>query len=266
MAQIPLADRVAFRDSGLSHLLAVSGLNISIVMGFWFVLIRLGLLASEHAALHWPVKSIAAVGAIVAGLLLMLFTGAQVPIVRAFAMACLVTLAVLAGRRALSLRSLALAMAAVVLVAPSEVLGVSFQMSFAAVLALIAGYAALRPLLARLAGEGGAARWIAGHVLALALTSALAGTASLPYGAHHFGRVQVYYVLANMVAVPLTSLVAMPAGMIALLLMPLGLEGLALAPMGWGIAAILWIARTVAAWPEAVVAVPHLPGWGLAVL
>jgi competence protein ComEC len=265
-AQISRADQTAFRDSGLSHLLAVSGMNVSIVMGFWFVLIRTALLCSERATLHWPVKSIAAVGAIVAGGLLMLFTGAQVPVVRAFAMACLVTLAVLTGRRALSLRTLALAMAIVVLVAPSEVLGVSLQMSFAAVLALIAGYAALRPMLTRLAGEGGTARWIAGHLVALVLTSLLAGTASLPFGAHHFGRIQVYYVLANMVAVPLTSIVAMPAGMIALLLMPLGLEGMALAPMGWSMEATLWIARFVAAWPEAVVAVPHMPGWGLAVL
>ncbi len=264
-AQIPLADRTAFRDSGLAHLLAVSGLNITIVMGFWFVLIRLALLTSEHATLHWPVKSIAAVGALAAGFLLMLFTGSQVPILRAFAMACLVTLAVLAGRRALSLRSLALALAAVVVIAPAEVLGVSLQMSFAAVLALIAGYAALRPMLNHL-NQGGTLRWIAGHVVALALTSALAGTASLPYGAHHFGRVQVYYILANMIAVPITSVLAMPAGMIALLLMPLGLEQLALVPMGWGVAAILWIARNVAAWPEAVLAVPHIPAWGLAVI
>jgi len=114
-------------------------------------------------------------------------------------MARLVTLGVVVGRRALSLRGLALAMAAIILMAPNEVLGVSFQMSFSAVLALIAGYEALRPWLSRLHGDGAWPRRLLGHVVALALTSALAGTASAPYGAYHFGHVQLYYVFANMV-------------------------------------------------------------------
>jgi competence protein ComEC len=196
----------------------------------------------------------------------MLLTGAHVPIVRSFSMACLVTLGVLAGRRAVSLRGLALAMVTLILLAPHEVLGVSFQMSFAAVLALIAGYAALRPALARLRGAGGRCRWLLGHVVALSLTSALAGTASAPYGAYHFGHIQVYYVLANVVAVPLVALCVMPAGLAALALMPLHLEALALIPMGWGIAAVLAIGRAVSALPDAVLAVPHMPVWGLAVL
>jgi competence protein ComEC len=83
------------------------------------------------------------VTSLVAGGLYMELTGAHVPIVRSFAMACLFTLAVLAGRRAFSLRGWALAMAALVLLSPNEVLGVSFQLSFSAVLALIAGYDAL---------------------------------------------------------------------------------------------------------------------------
>ena len=180
-------------------------------------------------------------------------------------MACLVTLGVLAGRRALSLRGLGLAMAAVVLIAAPEVVGVSFQMSFSAVLALIVGYAALRPWLVRLRGEGGMGRGFVSHVVALALTSALAGTFSAPYAAYHFGHVQIYYVLANMAAVPITAMLVMPAGLLSLALMPLHLEFLALAPMGWGIAAILWIARTVAALPQATISVSALPDWGMVV-
>jgi competence protein ComEC len=263
-APIPEADRAAFRDSGLAHLLAIAGLHIAIVMGLAFGTVRLGLALSEHAALHWPVKQIAALVAIAAGGGYTLLTGAHVPIIRSFAMTCLVTLGVLAGRRAISLRSLAIAMAALVLMAPNDVMGVSFQMSFSAVLALIAGYAALRPWLARL--QGGGWRWLAAHVVALALTSALAGTASAPYGAYHFGHIQLYYVLANVVAVPLTVMLVMPAAMAALLLMLLHLEALALAPMGWGIDAVLWVGRTVSAFPAAVVAVPHMPAWGLGVL
>jgi competence protein ComEC len=97
-------------------------------------------------------------------------------------------------------------------------------------------------------------------------TSLLAGTASAPYGAYHFGQFQAYFILANVVAVPLTAFWVMPAGLAALALMPLGLEKLALTPMGWGIDAVLWVARNVASLPAATIAVPHMPGWGLAVL
>ena len=263
-AAIPEADRAAFRDSGLAHLLAIAGLHIGIVMGLVFGCVRLLLAAWERAALHWPTKPIAAVGALIAGGGYMLLTGAHVPIQRSFAMAALVTLGVVVGRRAVSLRGLALAMAALLLIAPAQAMGVSFQMSFSAVLALIAGYEALHPALSALRGRGWRGRLLH-HLATLSLTSALAGTASAPFAAYHFGQVQLYNVLANVAAVPVTAFWIMPAGLIALMLMPLHLEALALLPMGWGIAVVLWIGRTVAALPAAVFAVPHMPAWGLAV-
>jgi competence protein ComEC len=265
-ASIPEADRAAFRNSGLAHLLAIAGLHIGIVMGLFFAATRLVLALSEYAALYWRTKEIAALTALAAGGGYMLLTGAHVPIIRSFAMACLVTLGVIVGRRALSLRGLALAMTALILLAPSEVMGVSFQMSFSAVLALIVGYEAMQPWLLRLHGDGSWRRRFLGVVAALALTSALAGTFSAPYGAYHFGRVQIYYVIANVVAVPLTALWVMPAGLIALALMPLHAEALALVPMGWGVDAVPRVGRTVSSWPEAVVAVPHMPAWGLVAL
>ena len=261
-AAIPEADRAAFRDSGLAHLLAIAGLHIGIVMGLAFGAVRIVLAAWERAALHWPTKPIAAVAALAAGGGYMLLTGAHVPIIRSFAMACLVTLGVVVGRRAVSLRGLALAMAALLLIAPAQAMGVSFQMSFSAVLALIAGYDALRPALSRLRARS----VVLHHLATLALTSLLAGTASAPFAAYHFGQVQLYNVLANVAAVPLTALWIMPAGLIALGLMPLHLEAMALHPMGWGVAAVLWIARTVSALPAAVFAVPHAPAWALAVV
>ena len=261
---IPETDRAAYRDSGLAHLLAIAGLHIGIVMGLAFGVTRFGLGLSEHAGLFWPTRSIAAVAALATGLGYLLLTGGHVPILRSFAMASLVTIGLLAGRRAVSLRGLALAMLALVIFAPSEVMGVSFQMSFSAVLALIVGYELLRPWLQRLRGDGGRWRRFVSHVVALALTSALAGTASAPYGAYHFGHIQLYYVVANMVAVPITAMLVMPAGMLALALMPLHAEALALWPMGWGISAITWIGHAVSGWPAAVLAVPHIPPWGLA--
>ncbi len=258
-------DRAAFQASGLAHLLAVAGLHIGIVMGVLFGLTRGALAAIEHTALHWPVKRIAATAALGGGLLYLALTGAHVPILRSFAMACLVTLAALLGRRALSLRGLALAALLLMAASPARILDASFQMSFAAVLALVAGWEVLAPRLATF----GAGSWWRGPALyggGLAATSALAGTASLPYAAYHFGNATLFYVPANMLAVPLTALWVMPWGMAALALLPFGLERLALVPMGAGIAGLRAIARAVAAWPDAVWPVPQMPPAGLALV
>ena len=263
-AAIPPADRAAFRDAGLAHLLAVAGLHIGIVMGLAFGVARRALALSERAALHWPCKALAAGAALGVGAFYVALTGAHVPTLRSFAMACLVTLGLVVGRRALSMRGLALAAGLILLAAPNALLGVSFQMSFSAVAALIAGYEAMRPWLTRLRGDGWGV-WLARHLAALALTSLLAGGASAAFAAYHFGHMQIYFVVANMAAVPITAALAMPAGLAALALMPFGLERLALVPMGWGVQAVLWVGRTVSSWPAATLAVPHVPGWGLVV-
>ena len=95
------------------------------------------------------------------------------------------------------------------------------------------------------------------------LTSLLAGTATLPFGAYHFGRLQFYFALSNLIAVPLTGALVMPAGMLGLALMPFGIERPALIVMGWGNEGVLWIARATAALPGATLLVPHMPPWGL---
>jgi competence protein ComEC len=262
---IPPGDRLAFEASGLAHLLAVAGLHIGIVMGIVFGATRFGLALWEYAALTWPTRQVAAVAALAAGFLYLELTGAHVPILRSFGMAALVTLGVLTGRRAISLRGLALAALVVMTLSPDAVVGVSFQMSFSAVLCLIAGYDLVRPYLLRL-GEGRPWRRPLLYTAGLVLSSFLAGTASAPFAAYHFGSACLYYVPANMLAVPLTAFWVMPWGLSALALMPVGLERLALVPMGWGIAGLAAIAHAVAAWPAAKLPVPQLPPWSPALV
>jgi competence protein ComEC len=260
-AAIPPAEIQAMRDSGLAHLLSVSGLHMAIVMGAVFAVLRLAFALIPWVALRLPGKPAAALGALAAGAAYMLLTGSQVPMQRCLVMAALVTLGLIAGRRALTVRTLALAAAVVLLVAPAELLGPSFQMSFAAVLALAAGWEALR---GRLHPGGGFGRKLLIGMVGLMLTSVLAGLATTPYGLHHFGRLQLYGVIANAVAVPITSFLVMPAGMLAVALAPLGLDAPALWIMGQGVEAILATARLVASWPEAAPLLAPLPGWSLA--
>ena len=262
---IPPPDLAAFRDSGLAHILSVSGLHMAIVMGCAMAGARFLFALSEYASLHWPTRNLAAIAALAAGGFYTVLTGNQVPMLRCLFMAAILTLALLAGRRPFSLRGLAMAAMAIILIAPQEVAGVSLQMSFSAVLALIAGFDALRPWLARVVTAGLAAR-AGAYLLGLALTSALAGTASMPFGIYHFGKIQLYFVLSNMIAVPLTSVLVMPFAMLALPMMLVGAEGVPLVPVQWGIEATLWIARVTASLPAATLDVRPLPDWGLVVL
>jgi competence protein ComEC len=252
-AQIPAQEHANFIAAGLAHILAVAGLHVGIVMGIFFFSSRFLLARSEWILLHLPVKAIAAMAALAGGAGYAALTGAHLPILRSLAMASLVTLGVLAGRRAISLRGLALAAFLLLAATPETILGVSFQMSFSAVLALIAGYAAAQTFFLKIHNK------FLHHVLTLTFTSLLAGGASMPFAAYQFQQIEPYWIPANLIAVPLTALWIMPWGLAALALMPFGLASLALVPMGWGIAVIVWATTQVAAWPEALMSLPLIP-------
>ncbi|WP_376090765.1 ComEC/Rec2 family competence protein [Roseomonas sp. CCTCC AB2023176] len=212
---IPAETMTAMRDSGLAHLLSVSGLHAAIVIGLGYLTARWLLGTVPWIAVRMDGKPAAAVAGLLLGGAYTVLTGTQVPMVRSFAMAALATLALLTGRRVLSPRALALAAGVVLLAAPAALLGPSFQMSFAAVLALIAAAEAMRIPAAALRERGRAGR-IALLILGTTVTSIVAAAATTPFGLHHFGRLQIYGVAANAVAVPLTSFIVMPAGMLAL--------------------------------------------------
>jgi Competence protein len=145
------------------------------------------------------------------------------------------------------------------LATPEAIIGVSFQMSFSAVLALISGYAAVQPILHHLYSMKSMPGRIAVHLGALAYTSLLAGGASMPFAAYQFQLIPPYWIPANLIAVPLTAFWIMPWGLAALALMPVSLSAFALIPMGWGIGVIIWLTTRVAAWPTAMLRIPPMP-------
>jgi competence protein ComEC len=257
---MPEAEKQGFIAAGLAHILAVAGLHVGIVMGLFFTASRWLLTRSERLTLQLPVKSIAAGIALAAGLTYAALTGAHLPIQRSLAMASLVTLGVMFGRRAVSLRGLALAALVIMLVTPEAIIGVSFQMSFSAVAALISGYAAAAGWFARLHEDTSAPARAAAHLAGLFYTSLLAGAASMPFAAYQFQQIQPYWILANLIAVPLTALWIMPLGLLSLALMPFGLAAFTLVPMGWGCGVIVWCTQIIAAWPDAMLRVTPMPG------
>jgi len=262
----------AMRDSGLAHLLAISGLHIGLVATILFIGFR-GLMALSPAlTLQFPIKKFAAVIAIAGALAYALIAGATVPTQRAFLMVGLVLIAVLVDRRGISVRLVAWAALVILILQPESLLGASFQMSFAAVTALIAAYEVIseRRRFKDNAGDhewGALPPWLrkAGvYVAGVALTTVIAGAATAPFAIYHFNRFADYGLAANIIAVPVTALWVMPSAVAAFLLMPFGLEGLALAPMGQGVEIVIRVAETVAAWPGAVTLVPAMPVWALA--
>lgn len=245
----------SMRRSGLAHLLAISGLHIGLVSVIIFMVLRLALASVPALALHWPVKKIAACAAVLAALGYLSLTGGTPPTERAFLMICLLYLAVVLDRVALSMRLVAWAATVILVTRPDVILGASFQLSFAAVVALIAVYEGWFRRRARGGGRT-VGRTILRYFGGVAATSAIASSATAVFAAYHFQRVALYGVAANMLAVPVTAMVIMPAGLASLLLMPFGLEKLALVPMGWGIALVFWVAEQTGTQPGAVILVP----------
>lgn len=149
---------------------------------------------------------------------------------------------------------------------PEALLNPSFQMSYGAVIALIAAYEVVQPWLTRWRAPGGWWRVAVLYVGGLVFSSLVATVATAPFAAFHFNRLTVFGVIANMVAVPLSGVLVMPAALVAVLMMPFGGEALGLVPMGWGIAVINHVAVAIGGWPAAVIKVPAFPIDALAVI
>lgn len=264
------ADLNAMRDSGLAHLLSISGLHIAIAAGLFFFGLRFALAFVPWVALRYPVKKWAAALAIVAAVLYAGLAGWTPPTQRSLVMWGMVFLAIILDRSPISLQLVAWAAALILVFQPETLLGASFQMSFAAVFALVVVFDRLGPwLAARRQSWGEGATWdaklfavIGNAFLWLAttiVTSFIAGLATLPFALFHFDRLSSYGVFANAIAVPLTAFWIMPAAALSLLLMPFGLEGWALQVMGWGCDVLLWVAHWVADWPGAIAVLPAMP-------
>lgn len=256
---IPEADAEAMRRSGLAHLLSVSGLHLTAVVGA-VMLLTLKLLAlSPTLALRFRLVLIAAATGALAGVAYTLLTGAEVPTIRSCIAALLVLLGIALGREAVTLRLVAVAALVVLALWPESLPGASFQMSFAAIAAIVAlhEHPKVRAVLARRDEL-----WpmkLGRFVFGLILTGFAVELALVPIALWHFHQAGVYGALANIVAIPLTTFVIMPLEALALLF---DLAGLG-APFWWLVGtALQWLlalAHGVAGAPGAVARLPTMP-------
>ena len=247
-------DTQALRDSGLAHLLAISGLHMGLAGFGIFVAVRRLLTLSERLTLRYPIKKWAAGAALFGIAFYLIASGMAVSAQRAFIMTGVIFIAIILDRSAITLRTVAIAATIMILMTPEVVVEAGFQMSFAAVICLVAAYEYFRTRSFWTSShrKRGLIQTTAIYVLGIIVTSLVASFATSSMAAYHFHRVVHYSVLADLVAMPIMGFVVMPAAILSFVAMPLGLETLPLHVMGWGIAQILEVGRFVAGLPGAV--------------
>ncbi len=239
--------------SGIGHVLSISGYHMVVVSGIVFFVLRALLALMPPGRIR--IKKWAALAALGAATFYLLLSGAEVATQRSYIMVAIVLIGVMVDRPTLTLRTLTVAALAVLLLAPEAIVHPSFQMSFAATLAIVAGYqgglafmsaGADTPLGARLALIG------AREVVALVLISLLAGLATTLYSAYHFHRLTPYGVLTNLLAMPIVSFWVMPMGIFGVVALPFGFDGIFWRLMGAGIEWMVAVSVWVASLPGAV--------------
>jgi competence protein ComEC len=254
-------DERAMRDAGLTHLLSISGLHVSaVIAGTYFLALRL-LALWPWLTLRVRLPLVAAVCGAGAGIAYTLLTGAEVPTVRSCVGSLLVLGALALGREPLSLRMVAAAAVVVMLAWPESVVSPSFQMSFAAVVAIVALHGAA-PVKAFLAPreEGGLVR-IARRAAMLLLTGFVIEIALMPIVLFHFHRAGFYGALANVFAIPLVTFVTMPLIALALLLDLAGLGSPVWWLTGLSLQLLIDMAHFTAGQPGAVRLMPQMARW-----
>jgi competence protein ComEC len=250
-------DESALRDAGLAHVLAIAGLHMALVGLGLFWAVRAFLALFPFIALTQPIKKWAAVAALCSATFYLLISGAATPATRAYIMLSVMLIAILFERPAISMRSLGLAATIILLLQPETIIEPGFQMSFSAVVALVAvaEWERARQHAARPLPLPGVRRYMRG----IAITSFVGSIATAPYAAFHFDRATHYAVIGNLGAMPIMGFMTMPAAALSIFLMPFGLDEYPLRVMGWGIEAMLYVGRWVAHLPGSVTLVSAWP-------
>ncbi|MCX7338526.1 MAG: ComEC/Rec2 family competence protein [Alphaproteobacteria bacterium] len=256
---IPSSVRQDFTDAGIAHILAISGLHISLIAGFVFFIVRRGLVLIPPVAERFMIKKWAACVTIVATSIYLAISGFGFPAQRAFIMTCLVMLGVFMDRNPLSMRSVALAATFILCIFPESILSISFQLSFAAVVALIAAYESGWQPLRNWVAAGGWYRRPIGYSVGVTITTIVATLATTPFVMATFNRLTAQAIMGNLLAIPLTSLWIMPAALFSVLSLGFGGADWMFDIWGRGIHFLVAVSHSVAGLPGSGILVASPP-------
>jgi len=270
------------REAGIFHIITISGVQMTLVAGIFYVGLRRLLAMSQTLALRFPIKKWAAAAAIVAAIAYDMLTGSRIGTERALIMTVILLGAVLIGRQSLSMRNLAFAAWVVILIEPEAILGASFQLSFAAVAALIAVYEARTRFRSRSREEDlgelatTAKPWrdrfaafeekLTHGPLALLFATFCATSATASFMAYDFHELSPYVLIGNPLTLTIIEIFAVPGALLGTLLYPLGLDSFVWHYLGAGITFVMWAARQIGRWPGSTLHLHAFAPWAIAFL
>ncbi|MBO7333044.1 MAG: ComEC/Rec2 family competence protein [Alphaproteobacteria bacterium] len=248
-----------FKDSGISHVLSVSGFHLVLVAGFVMFCLRFFLNLFPSFSLKTDIKKISALSALLVCFLYLLISGGAVPAVRSFWMLSFFVIALLFNRQALSIRSVCWAGFFVLLLYPESLISVSFQLSFGATLSLIALYEALKePFDVPLIPEEKPKRILTKGSIGFLLTNIGAIFGTMFFVIYHFHKIALYSLLGNFLTSAFFGIIIMPFLLVSILVMPLGLDWIFLKIAGFFLEIVIFISGKVASLPFAVLMYPKL--------
>jgi competence protein ComEC len=208
--------RDKYINSGTAHILAISGLHMSIVASIVFLTLYK---IVQYTCMSFPAVDPRRISAILTVLITFFYlkiSGASPSAIRAFIMTTVFLISTFFGRKAISLRSVAFAAFAILLFDPGSLFLVSFQLSFSAVVAIIASYEVLREKIHEfMIGCKTAVEKIIFYVASSALTTTIASVATFPISVATFNRFSLVSLLGNIIAIPAISFIVMPLAMIS---------------------------------------------------
>lgn len=241
----------AIRDSGIAHLFAISGLHLSFIAGLFFVVFRNLFAISETLTLKYNTKKISAFLTILPTTFYLLITGMQISAQRAYIMVILVLVAIMIERKYRGLIAIAFAAAVILSVEPEAILKPGFQMSFSAVLALVASYQINANKLFKIK--------IMKYFVSIMISSVIASLATVPYTIYNFNYFSISGIITNLVAIPIVTLIIIPLGIIYVLLIPLGIEWIIAPFIERPIDSILYITNAIASLQYLVIPIRTFP-------
>lgn len=249
---IPLKIADDMRNSGVAHVLSVSGLHLSLVAMIFFITSRMILNCSNYIAYNYNIKIIAAIISVIGSFLYLQISGANIAATRAFIMTSIFIASIILGRIPYPLRSVMIAAVLILAFLPEYIFHPSFQLSFTAVLCLIGGYEFYMKNKNILGNSKGVFATIKLYIFANIYSSFLAGFVTAPYVIFHFYKFANYSVLMNLIAVPLMSFFMMPLVIIATILMPMGLDEWPLKLLGFFITIVVESAAYIVSLPGSI--------------
>lgn len=265
---IPEAQTTALRDTGLAHVLAISGLHMGLLSGGGYFLLTFILALISPLSRRYDVRKFAAVFGMALATIYLVLSGAGVSTQRAYVMAMIVFLAVIMDRRVFSMRSVSVAALITLVLHPESLISAGFQMSFSAAAALVAFYRFWQNFKLPPNPQDYQAGFIRKTIYkikrnlgAVTTTSFVAGGATGGFAMLHFNRIANYGMIGNVIAMPVFSALVMPSALMVFLLMPFGWEGPALKLMGLSLDFIIYTANWVADLKGSVSHIKSAPGF-----